>query len=377
MVFNNLINKKQKSLIMKRKFKVAIVGNGKLAKALIIGFLLGGFQPSDIVVIRREDSKSDFTWFEDLGIFVSIDMQNIAHAPSTILAVLPEGAGNVLSRMSRVIASDGMYEIISFISGLTLEEIEKSNLLIPRYRLVRGTCNINVSFGTGVICLDKGCTLFGPIAGESIPCGAGGIPDLSKRNHKYISMLGTVLCGPADRMHFSTVSVGSAPALAYQRILTSYTARDLSYEDNTQSLHLWLTAMDLELERFSYKTVIDQRDQFASVFDYIKNQRSVLWSNAFQYSELAAKELSLLIVQSCVKSLLCLGPTICTTDIEKLIKRIATENGSTEKGLLKVGSFEDNSFEVLQSAFVGMLKRSSEFKFDVDASIKREMLFWG
>ncbi len=359
---------------MKAKFKVAFVGNGKLTKALISGFLISGFLPEEIVVIKKEDSTSDFSWYKERTIFISADMQYIADAPAIVLAVLPQGSGNILSRMSRVTFDENIrYEIISFVSGLTSDEIRRSNIRISKGKLIRGTCNINVANAKGTICLNTGSSLFAPIEG-GVVFDEQGVVVLSKRYYTYRSVLGTVVFSQADRMHFMVVAIGSAPAIDYKKISMLYESRITSENNTDVSFFEWLMYLNNYLKEFAFSYSSDPEEQL--VVEYLLAKAEILANTKFQFNRRDARELGITTFKSCVESLLTIGPNVSLADIDKLITKIATKGGITEEGLDIIGSFEKVDREIFAHAFHKMLERSSNLKFCVDESIKEAMLIW-
>jgi pyrroline-5-carboxylate reductase len=150
----------------KMNFKIAIIGNGKLAKSIVLGLLKSGFKPGQIIVIGRE--TSDLEWFSK-KVNISRNMEEIATASHIIIAVTPDGCGDTLVRIRDVnLQRLWGYEIISFTSGLLTEQISN---VIPEnvlHRTIAATCNTNIAYGHGIICSTRDSSLLVAILGSIV-----------------------------------------------------------------------------------------------------------------------------------------------------------------------------------------------------------------
>ena len=137
------------------KRKIVIIGSGKLATALVSGFIHAGIEKESIMVIGRDALK--LSRFNTMGIKTSSAMNDVADAVNVLMAVTPAGAGQILQSLRKAkdeCINRAFYveRIISFVSGLTITQINKS-LRFPHAKILRATCNTNIAFGQGIICL--------------------------------------------------------------------------------------------------------------------------------------------------------------------------------------------------------------------------------
>jgi pyrroline-5-carboxylate reductase len=353
--------------------RIAIIGNGKLTKELIQGLLSAGHLPENITIIRREDSSSDFSWFDSHKIVVSVNMQLIADASHILIAVVPKASGDMLDRLSKVTFSEDLkYEIVSFVSGLYRDHIRRHILGTVKYILISGTCNTNIAYKHGVICLDGGSTLFSPLPGEKIPKDGDGRAMLTSKHHTYASACGTVIWGPSDRMHFAVLTTGSAPAIDYTQIQDLYSSTPMSGDYPT--FYYWLLVLQNQLNAFSFEDFELYKHihpHTFRLFEYIGMKARLFSDQRFQYKKDAGKQLAILSVKSCVATLIAIGLEVQPSHIESRLKTIVTEKGCTAEGLSVLStSSEKPTFELLQQAFYVMLNKAANFKNTVRDSME-------
>lgn len=359
---------------------VAFVGSGKLTKSLISGLLLSGKNPRNIMVIQRPESKTDMSWFLKQNVIVTTDMQKITEAYSIVIAILPKGVGETLKRLKSVaFPAVEKYEIISLTSGLTNKQMLRNITGDPKMRFISGTCNTNVFCGRGVICLEKGAKLFAPRAGEDASFDFG-VPRVNRTNHRYESILGTVLYVPESRIHFAITTIGSAPAIDYTFIKKMYYSTLSPFMKllymlpfiGRQKFSSWLRSLDREVANFKYDSLVKESNPFGAAHLYLKKKIMLFSDIKFQYSATgSATEIVITTFRSCIETLLFLGNTVQPADLNKRIETIVTRGGCTKKGIDVMNTRSKMTYNDLRDIFYPILEKAGEFRIIVRNSIEK------
>jgi hypothetical protein len=324
--------------------KIAIIGNGKLAKALILGFLRSGITAENITVVHRVKTKSDLSFFKKKDIETTSDMQKIVEATHIILAVTPQGAGNVIMRLEKVdfltTVGHRRHEIISFVSGLSTSDI-LTRVRHGSYNTICATLNTNVAYGKGIICASLPSDLF-----------------------KY---LGTYIQETPERILRSIETVGSGAAFDGLALI-------LGYEPyaNKIPLRTWLKGLQTALGNFDFTK--KYHNEYSVVCSYLKVKSSILRNSQFRYTYKSANQRSLITMKSTVESLLSMEDELTIDTIRGIIKTVVTEGGSTEKGINAITTVEQLlSREYLEKeVFIPVWNRTLKFRNDVLDSIVEE-----
>lgn len=320
--------------MQKVKMCITIIGNGKLAKALVLGLTRSGFHSSNILIIRRQNSSSDFTFFTSRGIRVSTNMQECVSSQHIFLTVSPGGSGEIIAEIQKVrFNPDLHYEIISLVSDLSRRDIKKA-VGPTDCTIIRATCNTNIAFGKGLICATDDSILF--------------------------SSLGRVTIELPNWVLRSIVTVGSGNAF-------DCVALKLCYEvsSGNKTLYNWLCGLRCVLSASSPLT-----EEYVHIARYLENKTKIFRNEQFRYSRDLAEVRSIVTLRSTVDALLAQGEGITIDDILSLMKTVITEGGCTEKGINLVSSIEEIlSFECLDQAFSLVWKRAKLFRKDTKQSI--------
>ena len=150
--------------------KVAFIGVGNMATAVIGGMISGGFDPSDIIMFDRHIEKMQR--FADMGACVVSSIKDAAEkADCIMICVKPQGFQDVLPILaSAENAKNKLY--ITIAAGITTKAISDS---IGGASVVRALPNTPILIGKGVTAICKGdgvtdldfdfsCNLFEPLS---------------------------------------------------------------------------------------------------------------------------------------------------------------------------------------------------------------------
>lgn len=288
--------------------KIAIIGSGKLATALVSGFITSGYHPAYICVIVRTDTKSDLSFFERSGVLVTNDIGFANTAEHILLAVTPQGSGDVLDRLSTVDFSIMKEcEIISFISGLQADSIRKVLPNLRSIRVMQATCNTNIKSGNGIIYID----------GSS----------------EILSRLGKVFPARAHWVRKAVLTVGSANALHFQMFILGY-----EVSEQKPSVFNWLTGLLQEVEQYPFYG--RENSSHSEIFHYMRALASG-YEELLKYPRTKAQSIVLLTIKSAISAIIAEGSLITIDSILKLQSTVVTKGGSTEKGVNKLNSLTE------------------------------------
>ena len=326
----------------KSKFVVAIIGNGKLSKCLVLGLLRKNFlRPHQIIVIGRNLKK--LSWFQERGVRISTEMQDVAVATHVFLMVSPDGSGDILARLEVVNLQPLYgYEIISLVSGLKSGHI--SNVIPPNvhHRIITATCNTSIAYGCGIICATEHSVLFENL-GEVII-------------EKDFSMIVQ-----------SIVTVGSLSAF-------HCVALDMSYTQGASvNLTLWLQRLTVILEKFNFSEKIKDDDEYFIVKKYLIIIYHVLRHKRFGFSHRRAIKRVRMTIKSVVESLRIMSITAISAPIEALKVTVVTKNGCTEKGVNSILTKDDLlSLTHMEKQFFLVLDKDLTFEEIADTSVYKK-----
>lgn len=289
--------------MQKASYRIAIIGNGKLAKSIVSGLLRAGFRPGQIIVIGRE--TSDLEWFSK-KVNISCNMAEIVTASHIIIAVTPAGSGDTLLRISQVqLARLWGYEIVSFTSGLIPEQVSN---VIPEsvmHRTISATCNTNIAYGSGMICATRDSDLLRYLA-DNYLC-------IERRPEMIINAI---------------VSYGSFNALHCVGI-------DIARNRSAMSLEKWLNCADYCLTKFDFPERINSDDPQKVIKEYL-SVVSRIFSNNLSYSINKSEELTLNTFKSTLRALRTMIVEGVENPVITLRDTVVTPGGCTEKGVNKI-----------------------------------------
>ena len=148
--------------------KIAIIGVGNMASAVIGGMMSAGFDMSDVILFDKHIEK--MKPFADNGAIIASSIEEAADmADCVMICVKPQGFGEVLQVLSTVNnATNKLY--ITIAAGITTKVISDA---IGGVSVVRALPNTPILIGKGVTAICKGygvtdedfefsCSLFAP-----------------------------------------------------------------------------------------------------------------------------------------------------------------------------------------------------------------------
>lgn len=330
------------------KRKIVIIGSGKLATALVSGFIHAGIEKESIMVIGRDALK--LSRFNTMGIKTSSAMNDVADAVNVLMAVTPAGAGQILQSLRKAkdeCINRAFYveRIISFVSGLTITQINKS-LRFPHAKILRATCNTNIAFGQGIICLS------GVVNKNTDQCHV-------KHATQLLSVLGEVVREYPKELTKSIATVGSMNAFDALAIKIIFQTVE------NMSLVSWLEYIEeCRITGLLQNSIVRSESQVA-LNEYLRNKVKVLCE--LGYGE-RALERAHATFKSTLATLRKIDPP-STSCIDALIKTVVTKGGCTEKGIGKITGVEAlHSSEILKDVFFSVYRRALKFKSDVKRS---------
>ena len=330
---------------------IAVLGTGKFAKALILGFLKKGTPIESLVVIGREESKDyDLAFFKKLGVKTSKEILDAQGVQTIIVAVKPEGVGPQMKRLKKLTFQDP-YEfanysfvvpqkIICLASGTNIDTCIRYLGIHPA-TFIKGTGTINVASCAGIICLSgihNGVHRYGP--------------DAMKQAAKVFEGMGKVIIENSRDILKAIVTVGTWTAFD-TRILALIGKKETK-EENI-SFNEWLSKVD---------------EKHPIIAKYLQNKVDV-FVHEMGYSNDSAKKRSLETLQSTISTLL-LIPELDETKLQAHIDKVATKGGCTEKGLNMLTSIEVMlSFKDLCNATKPVYRRTTRFVRDAKRSFEK------
>ncbi len=344
---------------------IAIIGNGKLTKSLVAGFINSGMNLHEILVLGRE--QSDLTFFEQKGIPVSRNILDAKKVPTIILSVTPAGIGTQLRRLKKLKiqkpkrSNESPYrffveqKIISISSGTNIEVFAKILDVHPG-SIVKATMNTNVEFLKGIIRL------------SGIHDGMRGPKDyVINETEKLFSELGKVEIVSSQELTRSIATVGAMNALDVKAlsIIIKNKYSKLVYESN-EGLRTILQTFRMHLGQ---KLMDGNLLHYAMLHKYIHNKALVLEKTG--YTKENALKLSFQTIGSTLDSLLA-KDDLCLQSFEKMIHGVATKGGCTEKGINLMQTindlFDEKKFwNVLRPIY----RKTKKFKKEAQKSITK------
>lgn len=318
-----------------KKFKIAIIGNGKVAKALLNGFLRSFYKKSDILIIGRENS--DLNYFTERGIAVSQEMGDVELAEEIILAVTPQGIGPQLKRLKGF----KFPYLLSLSSGSDRKKIA-SYLEVPKEKVVVGTLNTNVHYGKGLITLH----------GES--------ESLDKAK-LLLAPLGKIIFESQKEIFTSIVTIGSMNAFHLRALLIAFKEKSknesITLEDWISSVFVW--------SGLNYNTQSIRENPHYELSAYRECMSKVLNEDlGYRYGGARVHDTmrSAILALSSIRDL-------TVEKVEEHIATVVTKGGCTEKGLEKIKNVDDIiSSEILWSALEPVSNRAKLFENEALAS---------
>lgn len=215
--------------------RIAFIGGGNMAQALIGGLLSQGLKASRVVVAEpvlmlREQ-------LAERGVQVTADnRQAVAQADVVVLAVKPQVMGTVLAELAGVMAGR---LVISIAAGLTTQTLSK--MLGGYDRIVRAMPNTPALVQTGA---------------TGLYAGRGATAEDQQLAQQLLSATGMVLwVGDENHMHAVTAVSGSGPAYFFYWMesmiaagqslgLDEKTARDLTLQTALGAAQMAITSGD-------------------------------------------------------------------------------------------------------------------------------------
>ena len=147
----------RKSKIENRKFKIAFIGGGNMAEAVMRGIIKAGlYQKRDVIVSDVDESRLQYCR-SALGVRTCADnLEAVRSAKTAVLAVKPQQAPQVLAELRKKLPKDVL--LISIVTGFTTKRI--AQLLGQAVRVMRVVPNTPalVGLSASAYCRGKGTT---------------------------------------------------------------------------------------------------------------------------------------------------------------------------------------------------------------------------
>lgn len=331
-----------------KKLIIAFLGNGKLTKVFVLGFLRSGYKPEQIIVIGRE--SSDLSFFENLGVRTSRDILDAQGVPNILIMVTPKSIGEQLMRMRQLKIKkpymrkkkNGNFltivpqRIISFVSGTN--PLTVANFLgIDKRCITKATSNTNVEYCNGLICLPRSVS--------------------TKKFGELFEPLGEVIYEKSRNILKSVTTRGAMNAIDAKAIMILFKNRDGFFEKRA-SLRTYLEA-------------IHHQESISGIEVYIESKGWV-FTNYLGYDERESAEIAEETFYNTVSTLLKIK-SLTLGAIEDHIKKVATKGGCTEQGLAKMSEEICLGYRVLSDAIPAIHIRTMQFKTEVRESIEAQI----
>lgn len=336
------------------KKKIVIIGNGKLAKSLVEGFLRAQIPCENIILIKpRKNSNVD--WFSKKGIHTSDDYYHVYSADYILLAVTPAGSAPTLKSIhacrGKQLGRDAIF--ISFVSGLSITRISTA-LHFHLGNIIRATTNTNIAYNKGIICA------------SAVHNGMVSCKSAIKVSAKLLQLLGIVIEENTKELTKSITTVGSMNAIDATALKISYLQTiesDCSLP--AWSFRSWLTHIFVEIDA---KKSFSPTYATVHIYNYLKAKEEALVA-ALGYSPTQGKLRSLQTLKSTIEALLS-HENITTDSVEELITTVVTKGGCTEQGIGRITAkkLQENPVQLLTEVFTIIHRRAKKFNFDVKKS---------
>ena len=135
---------------MSKNNKIAILGGGNIGTSITLGLIKSGAFSKENISITRVPSQS-LADLKALGVNASHDNEAaVKDADIVLIAVQPRQAGNLLKTLKNIL-NPKKQKIVSVVSALSFEEIEK--LIGTEFLLVRIMPNTAISICESMTCL--------------------------------------------------------------------------------------------------------------------------------------------------------------------------------------------------------------------------------
>ena len=104
--------------------KLAFIGGGNMAFALIVGLKNKNFSMSDIVVVEHDVSK--WATLEQLGVQVSADLNTVSNCSAIVLAIKPQQLSALAKNLTPLLTNAAKQPlIISIAAGIRLTDLSR------------------------------------------------------------------------------------------------------------------------------------------------------------------------------------------------------------------------------------------------------------
>jgi pyrroline-5-carboxylate reductase len=326
------------------KKKIAIIGNGKVARALAFGFVKSGIQKESIIIIGR--NNENLLYFKENGFDTSVDIQSAKDVSNLILAVTPGGVGYQIKRLHSL-SFYSSQKLICICSGINTAYC--ANFLgTDKAYIVKATINTNIEYNKGIICIAK--------------------PELPNKLEEQIlaetkelfKKAGKVIFETNENITKSVASVGSMNAFDTAFIAFMCENINISIQNFLYETGTWL-----KVNQSMHQLVTSKK--YDDITKYLMNKSSVL-EKEMLYTKTDADTRAIETFRSTILALCCI-PNISFADVENHIKKVVTKGGCTEKGINHLKSVDDFlSFDNLCNVLRPVYKRALEFDADVIAS---------
>jgi pyrroline-5-carboxylate reductase len=179
------------------KYRLGIIGAGKIGEAILSGaFAKGLYRPEEVILsVRTEAHRADLE--TRFGVLATLDNKRVARESEIILlAVKPKAIVEILHQVAEVLQPGSL--LISTAAGVPLEVMESR---VPGgVASIRAMPNLAVSVGEGMTALS---------------CGRSTSPEQRERAVGLFSAVGKALVLDEQHMDAVTGLSGSGPAYIY------------------------------------------------------------------------------------------------------------------------------------------------------------------
>ena len=213
--------------------RIAFIGGGNMARAIVGGLIARGRQPAEILVVER-DVIARAKMVAQFGVEAMESVERVAHADIVVFAVKPQDMREAAQAVGAV-AGDALF--ISIAAGIRLSDLGR--WLGGRQRLVRAMPNTPALVHAGV---------------TGLHAGPGGLPVDREVAEALLATVGaTVWFEDESQLDAVTAVSGSGPAYVFYAIeALEAAALELGLpEGASRTLALWtfVGATKLAIER--------------------------------------------------------------------------------------------------------------------------------
>ena len=178
--------------------KLAFIGGGNMAFALIVGLKNKNFSMSDIVVVEHDVSK--WATLEQLGVQVSADLNTVSDCSAIVLAIKPQQLSALAKNLTPLLTNAAKQPlIISIAAGIRLTDL--SRWLGDYQTIVRAMPNTPAQIQAGIT-------------------GLFAMPNVSKKHIALADQIlkaagSTIWLDSEDKLDAVTAISGSGPAYVF------------------------------------------------------------------------------------------------------------------------------------------------------------------